>query len=200
MIAIRVVLQLTMAAMCARSAALCWLGAVLVIVSVAGCGRDDRPSVSHNGEEQGLPSSVAQREQIAENEEAVPLPGAPVPGLDEPVTTLDLLEGPYVILPGDEPWCVEHVEFEPDFAYVVPVELTAESPVPEDLRDFVLGLDGLDFERYEHRWFYEERLVLFTRTPWGVDGRYAASAVELFRLSVPPGWTTSEIGTVLRCE
>ena len=186
--------------MFARSVFLCWLGAVLVIVSVSGCGGDERPFVSHNGEEQELPGSVAQPEQATENEQGVPLPGAPVPGVDDQVTTLELLEGPYLILPGDEAWCVEHVEFEPDFAYVVPVDLTAESPVPADLREFVLGLNDLELERYKHRWFYEDRLVLFTRTPWGVDGRFAASAIELFRLNAPPGWTTSEIGTVYRCE
>ncbi len=180
------------------SALIC-IAVAFVALAIVGC---DSNSVSHNGDEQEATSKVAQREQSAPDRPATPSTLRPVPESDVYVTVEGLMSGGHVAWLADRVLCPEEVlvSSELEFDIVTSLTLASHAEMPDDLRAFLLDEFSLDVDTVEHRWVVEDRLILFKVCPW-TDGEesIAAAAIEVQRLSVPPGWAVSEAGFAFYC-
>ncbi|GEM_PF-1760629 len=112
------------------------------------------------------------------------------------------MSGGHVVWLADRVLCPEQVLFssELEFDTVISLGLESHDEMPDALRTFLLDEFNLDVDTVEHRWVVEDRLILFKVSPWTDGGEsIAAAAIEVQRLSIPPGWAVSEAGFALYC-
>ena len=112
------------------------------------------------------------------------------------------MSGGHVVWLTDRVLCPEEVlvSSELEFDIVTSLGLASHDEMRDDLRAFLLDEFNLDVDTVEHRWVVEDRLILFKVTPWTDGGEsIAAAAIEVQRLSVPPGWAVPEAGFALYC-
>ena len=163
--------------------------AALAIWSVACSGGDQ----SQSGIQDAQPASTSAPTEA----------GNPVPGPSDRVTVDGLMTGGHVAWLKERELCPEEefVSSTLDSDYVAPLGLESARETPSDLRVFLLEELSLDIDSVEHRWIVDNQLVLFKVTPW-TDGEanIAASAVEVQRLTVAPGWAVSEAGFAFYCD
>lgn len=79
--------------------------------------------------------------------------------------------------------------------------LTADSDLPAELIDLLEAGGEFSLIDYEFRWFEEDRIVLFTRTPHGPDDRNVAAVAEVVLYDGnPPAWGVRVDGDRYICD